>query len=169
MSNGFGPDPQPCARDQAKHEYDLDLDEFWDQRQCEKAGSDESGSIARSDLTAGSDGLGPDPQFDLPYFWDQYDETASSSSSKRAQSTSPSEHGDWEPGTVTTKKRLFICCDGTWQNAVGTNRPLTNVARFARSVKRKGWDDVVQIVYYASGLAPNPTTPLKLLSQSCSG
>lgn len=50
------------------------------------------------------------------------------------------------------KKRLFVCCDGTWQNAVGANKPLTNVARFARVISRTGLDGVVQIVYYVSGV-----------------
>ncbi|WDK17127.1 hypothetical protein CGRA01v4_08410 [Colletotrichum graminicola] len=37
-------------------------------------------------------------------------------------------------------KRLFICCDGTWQNASGTITPLTNVAKLARAVIRLGND-----------------------------
>ncbi|KAK1486071.1 hypothetical protein CABS01_13288 [Colletotrichum abscissum] len=73
------------------------------------------------------------------------------------------------------KKRLFICCDGTWQNASGTMTPLTNVAKLARAVDRLGRDTnmlvegaelyrehgeqentyvglVRQIVYYSSGI-----------------
>jgi Uncharacterized alpha/beta hydrolase domain (DUF2235) len=150
MSDGFGPDSQS------------DLSYVWDQPKHERnlVGSDELGSVARSDLPAGSNGLGPDPQYNVSDFWDD-DEASSSSSSKLVQETSSSEHGDREPGPVKTMKRLFICCDGTWQNAIGTNRPLTNVARFARSVKRKGWDDVVQIVYYASGVGSKPDNTTK--------
>ncbi|KAI8945513.1 hypothetical protein F4801DRAFT_584363 [Xylaria longipes] len=36
------------------------------------------------------------------------------------------------------KRRLFVCCDGTWVNASGTTAPLTNVARFARAIDRFG-------------------------------
>jgi hypothetical protein len=75
------------------------------------------------------------------------------------------------------KKRLFVCCDGTWQNASGSVAPLTNVAKLARAVYRLGEDDfqvpegdhninnnwgsgaahdrygvVRQIVYYSSGV-----------------
>ncbi|KAF3798422.1 hypothetical protein GCG54_00013162 [Colletotrichum gloeosporioides] len=42
---------------------------------------------------------------------------------------------------TSDKKRLFICCDGTWQNASGTTTPLTNVAKLARAVFRLGEDD----------------------------
>ena len=75
------------------------------------------------------------------------------------------------------KKRLFVCCDGTWQNASGSVAPLTNVAKLARAVYRLGEDDfrvpegdhdlnkewlsgaehdrygiVRQLVYYSSGV-----------------
>lgn len=73
-------------------------------------------------------------------------------------------------------KRLFICCDGTGNNASGTVDPLTNVAKLARAVHRIGEDlykvpdqrealnfphgdpeerrfgGVRQIVYYSSGV-----------------
>lgn len=39
------------------------------------------------------------------------------------------------------KKRLFVCCDGTYQNASGASAPLTNVAKLARAVYRIGDDD----------------------------
>ncbi|QKX60157.1 uncharacterized protein TRUGW13939_07300 [Talaromyces rugulosus] len=56
------------------------------------------------------------------------------------------------------KKRLFVCCDGTWQNASGTSAPLTNVARFARAVDRYGINNdfvsipIPQLIYYSSGI-----------------
>ncbi|KAK8058097.1 hypothetical protein PG994_008545 [Apiospora phragmitis] len=79
-------------------------------------------------------------------------------------------------GVDCEKKRLFICCDGTRNNASGTVDPLTNVAKLARAVHRTGDDpymipkksDVIehslsaneskrfgyvrQIVYYSSGV-----------------
>ncbi|KAI1805365.1 hypothetical protein F4811DRAFT_561214 [Daldinia bambusicola] len=53
------------------------------------------------------------------------------------------------------KKRLFICCDGTWMDAVSTAAPLTNVARLARCVKAVSFEDstqILQIVYYQTGI-----------------
>lgn len=70
------------------------------------------------------------------------------------------------------KKRLFVCCDGTWKNAAGTVAPLTNVGILARCVEQIGHDGfniqdhgtadldnpdqrlstVHQVVYYSSGV-----------------
>jgi hypothetical protein len=63
------------------------------------------------------------------------------------------------------KKRLFVCCDGTWLNASGTVAPLSNVAKLARSVQRMGADKesfqtiggVPQLVYYSSGVGTQST------------
>lgn len=76
-----------------------------------------------------------------------------------------------ELATFREKKRLFVCCDGTWKNASGTIAPLTNVAKLARCVDRIGNDElgptselhdgsepstrfglVRQLVYYSSGV-----------------
>jgi hypothetical protein len=75
---------------------------------------------------------------------------AGSSSSKQAENAKSDSGGTYQ------KKRIFICCDGTWQNAIGTNRPLTNVARFVSSITPRGDDGIVQIVYYASGIGSKP-------------
>ncbi|KAF5642345.1 hypothetical protein F52700_3171 [Fusarium sp. NRRL 52700] len=72
------------------------------------------------------------------------------------------------------RKRLFVCCDGTWNNASGAVAPMTNVAKLARAVYRVGSDEfqipksavgnndlpdedqrygvVRQVVYYSSGV-----------------
>ncbi|KAI0455905.1 hypothetical protein F5B21DRAFT_502927 [Xylaria acuta] len=56
------------------------------------------------------------------------------------------------------KRRLFVCCDGTWVNASGTTAPLTNVARFARAIDRFGLNPdypacpVTQVIYYSAGI-----------------
>ncbi|RYP59692.1 hypothetical protein DL770_010154 [Monosporascus sp. CRB-9-2] len=54
------------------------------------------------------------------------------------------------------KKRLFVCCDGTWMDAVNTDYPLTNVARLSRCVKNvslaKDNTHILQIVYYQTGI-----------------
>ncbi|KAK8862730.1 hypothetical protein PGQ11_008965 [Apiospora arundinis] len=44
-------------------------------------------------------------------------------------------------GENCEKKRIFICCDGTGNNASGTVDPLTNVAKLARAVDRIGEDE----------------------------
>jgi len=51
------------------------------------------------------------------------------------------------------KKRLFICCDGTGNDAVrNKNDMITNVARFARCLKQYGEDGILQLVYYHEGI-----------------
>ncbi|KAI1156364.1 hypothetical protein F4825DRAFT_403770 [Nemania diffusa] len=60
------------------------------------------------------------------------------------------------------KRRLFVCCDGTWVNASGTTAPLTNVARFARAIDRFGLNHdypaspVTQVIYYSAGIGSEP-------------
>lgn len=81
-----------------------------------------------------------------------------------------------EDGHTRTKKRLFVCCDGTWQNAASSMRYSTNVARFARCVDRlepdgfdrtledgtKIKDHVMQVVWYSGGVG----TYASLLTES---
>ncbi|KAI5924869.1 hypothetical protein F4810DRAFT_709060 [Camillea tinctor] len=62
------------------------------------------------------------------------------------------------------KKRIIVCCDGTWQNADnGFTKPTksdpvpklqvsSNVARISRSFKRRCSDGTFQIIYYQSGV-----------------
>ncbi|KAI0554544.1 hypothetical protein F4679DRAFT_596478 [Xylaria curta] len=60
------------------------------------------------------------------------------------------------------KRRLFVCCDGTWVNASGTTAPLTNVARFARAIDRFGLNPdyparpIAQVIYYSAGIGSEP-------------
>ncbi|MBW4586923.1 DUF2235 domain-containing protein [Aetokthonos hydrillicola Thurmond2011] len=51
--------------------------------------------------------------------------------------------------TTNTKKRLAVCCDGTWNRLDGSYP--TNVVKFARSIKYKAEDQIPQMVYYLSG------------------
>lgn len=64
---------------------------------------------------------------------------------------------------LPTKKRIIICCDGTWQNsdnghAKSSNKtePIlqipSNVTRISRCFKRTCSDGVFQIIYYQSGV-----------------
>ena len=56
------------------------------------------------------------------------------------------------------KKRLIVYCDGTANDGVNTSAPLTNVSRIARciassqSVSRDSSSEIVQLVYYRSGV-----------------
>lgn len=66
------------------------------------------------------------------------------------------------------KKRLFVCCDGTWMNSSGTANPLSNVARLARSVDRYGiykqssTRAIPQVVYYSDGVGSQSVLPIGL-------
>ncbi|KAF2400004.1 hypothetical protein EJ06DRAFT_42518 [Trichodelitschia bisporula] len=60
-----------------------------------------------------------------------------------------------EPFAAPSKRRLFICCDGTSVNASRQSSPLTNVARFARAVLPKTRNselDIPQVIYYSGGV-----------------
>ena len=48
------------------------------------------------------------------------------------------------------RKRLAVFCDGTWNDLRMPS--LTNVARLAKCVSPKGWDDREQIVFYDAGV-----------------
>lgn len=55
------------------------------------------------------------------------------------------------------RKRLIVCLDGTWNDGINSENPLTNVARFARCVEADVYDDVasvqiVQSVFYMTGI-----------------
>ncbi|CAN8104021.1 unnamed protein product [Discula destructiva] len=51
-------------------------------------------------------------------------------------------------------KRLIVCCDGTWENALGatSDKPQTNVTRLSRSLKQICSDGTTQVVYYHPGV-----------------
>ncbi|KAF3769840.1 hypothetical protein M406DRAFT_246745 [Cryphonectria parasitica EP155] len=60
------------------------------------------------------------------------------------------------------KKRLIICCDGTWMNSdkgfeKGRPQPPSNVTRLARSFNRNCSDGSVQVIYYQSGVGTGST------------
>lgn len=57
----------------------------------------------------------------------------------------------------TQKKRLIVCCDGTWMNSdkgyeKGKPQNPSNVTRLARSFKRGCDDGSVQVINYQSGV-----------------
>lgn len=50
------------------------------------------------------------------------------------------------------KKRLFVCCDGTWSDGINNATSITNVSRLARSIKSVSDDGYLQVVYYDNGV-----------------
>lgn len=56
------------------------------------------------------------------------------------------------PGVMP--KRLIVCCDGTWENALGADsqKPQTNVTRISRSLVSLCTDGTSQIIYYHPGV-----------------
>ncbi|KAG8156665.1 hypothetical protein KVR01_013456 [Diaporthe batatas] len=60
------------------------------------------------------------------------------------------------------KKRLIVCCDGTWMNSdkgweKGKPQPPSNVTRLARSFNRGCSDGSVQVINYQSGVGTGST------------
>lgn len=55
-------------------------------------------------------------------------------------------------GPVQPKKRLVVCCDGTYNNSVSTDNPLTNVARLSRCIDDVDKDGTLQMSYYHTGI-----------------
>ncbi|TVY38665.1 hypothetical protein LSUB1_G003726 [Lachnellula subtilissima] len=67
---------------------------------------------------------------------------------------------------AATRKRLILCCDGTWMDSdsgfkkptlipykpTGSLQVPSNVTRIARALKRTGRDEIPQIIYYHSGV-----------------
>ena len=50
------------------------------------------------------------------------------------------------------KKRLIVCCDGTWNDSISTDSPLTNVSRISRLITDIGDHGIPQVVYYHTGV-----------------
>ncbi|KAK5630876.1 hypothetical protein RRF57_006591 [Xylaria bambusicola] len=59
-------------------------------------------------------------------------------------------------------KKIFVFLDGTWQDGVNNNSPLTNVATLARCLQSHDTDGSPQIVYYSSGVGNGTSRPAQL-------
>jgi len=63
-----------------------------------------------------------------------------------------------QPQHISKKgKCLFVLCDGTWNNAVGTKTAMTNVARLARCLQNRTEARKPQLIYYCSGVGTTGT------------
>lgn len=72
--------------------------------------------------------------------------------------------------TRRQKKRLIVCCDGTWMNSdygfsksspfskKGTLQVPSNVTRISRCFKRRCADGTLQIISYESGVGSGSNT-----------
>ncbi|MHC5595002.1 MAG: DUF2235 domain-containing protein [Nostoc sp.] len=65
------------------------------------------------------------------------------------QSLNPETKEQPKDSNVIKKKRLVVCCDGTW-NQLTSSYP-TNVVKFARSINYTARDQTPQLVFYLSG------------------
>lgn len=76
----------------------------------------------------------------------------------------PHKHPKRQDSTILPiRKRIIICCDGTWQSAVsGKKNVPSNVTRLCRAVNSVGTDDEgsqwQQIVWYDSGIGTTSGT-----------
>ncbi|TGJ83894.1 hypothetical protein E0Z10_g4883 [Xylaria hypoxylon] len=66
------------------------------------------------------------------------------------------------------RKRLFVFCDGTWQDALNGKRPPTNVVTLARCIEGVADDNYLQVVYYDNGVG-NATNLYARLVEGATG
>lgn len=64
------------------------------------------------------------------------------------------------------KKRIIVCCDGTWMDSDGDTQVPSNVTRMARSLKPIGVDNtvtppkpIVQVIFYQNGVGTGSHSP----------
>ena len=77
-------------------------------------------------------------------------------------------------GRVNIKKRLIVCCDGTFSGVdKGTEDYSSNVGRLSRAISRvgvtKAGDQIPQIVYYQSGVGTGSLTYIDKQRQGAFG
>jgi len=63
----------------------------------------------------------------------------------------------------STRRRLFVFCDGTWQDGVNSGQAPTNVATLARCLEPVADDGYLQISYYDSGVGNVTSKPAQLI------
>ena len=87
-------------------------------------------------------------------------------------STETSEIGSNSVGRAKQdKKRLIGCCDGTWNDSISSDSPLTNVSRISRlitDIDENSPSRVPQVVYYHTGVGSG-TSPAGNVVDGMSG
>lgn len=66
-------------------------------------------------------------------------------------------------GGNQVRKRLFVFCDGTWQDGINKNIRLTNVATLARCLEGVSDDNYLQIVHYDNGIGNATNLPSRII------
>ncbi|KAL3483083.1 hypothetical protein BJX62DRAFT_245232 [Aspergillus germanicus] len=61
------------------------------------------------------------------------------------------------------QKRLILCCDGTWNDSISTDSPLTNVSRITRCIPAVSNSGIPQIVLYYSGVGSGTSKAGKVI------
>ena len=82
----------------------------------------------------------------------------------------PQPGGAWGPKPV--RKRLIVCCDGTWQAANhATHEIPSNVAKLCRAISKTHIDEnglaAPQIVFYDAGVATATWLDGKISGKIC--
>lgn len=62
----------------------------------------------------------------------------------------------------STPRRVFIFCDGTWQDGVNSGHAPTNIATLARCIEPIADDGYIQMSYYDSGVGNVTSKPAQL-------
>ncbi|KAH8742439.1 hypothetical protein F5883DRAFT_71696 [Diaporthe sp. PMI_573] len=63
----------------------------------------------------------------------------------------------------TTPRRIFIFCDGTWQDGVNSGHAPTNIATLARCIEPIANDGYIQMSYYDSGVGNVTSKPAQYI------
>lgn len=82
---------------------------------------------------------------------------------KMAPPSNQQRDEDAVEGAEATPRRLFVFCDGTWQDGVNSGCAPTNIATLARCLKPVADDGYLQISYYDSGLGNGTSKPAQLI------
>ncbi|KAF2817752.1 uncharacterized protein BDZ99DRAFT_374890 [Mytilinidion resinicola] len=67
--------------------------------------------------------------------------------------------GAGPPRPPAANKRLIVCCDGTWNDSISTDSPVTNVSRISRCIPGLSDTGVVQLVSYHTGVGSGTSKP----------
>jgi uncharacterized protein (DUF2235 family) len=67
------------------------------------------------------------------------------------------------PVPPPTRKRIIVCCDGTWMDSDGDVQVPSNVTRIARAIKPWGTDSdgnrIPQLIFYQNGVGTGSSSP----------
>ncbi|GBF80260.1 phospholipase effector Tle1 domain-containing protein [Aphanothece sacrum] len=97
----------------------------------------------------------------------EMEETSPSVDSVKTLSNSQNQQITQAINSMNQKKRLVVCCDGTWNEL--TNSYPSNVLKFARLVKYMAEDKTPQLVFYLPGLGTEDGNAIEQLGGGAFG